>query len=116
MTTMLPPVMDPEMEVPEENLIPQMPSPVPSMNPTVNKVEIGSSIVLTDEEKKALKYIFQTITRPDDDIREKMVPIWQMYENYWRGLQDVVYDSQSHAFLSAAGVLKQANELEDNYI
>lgn len=78
--------------------------------------ETGQTVDLTDEQKDALKYIFQTITKPDDDIREKMVPIWQMYENYWRGLQDVIYDSQLKQFRTASGVVKAAGELEDNYI
>ncbi len=84
--------------------------------PEVTTFQIGNSVELTDEEKTALRCIRDTITEPDDEIREKMTPIWQMYENYWRGIQDVVYDTDSQSFLSAAGVLKSAGELEDTYI
>jgi len=99
---MLPPGMPPP---PDQSIVP----------PEIIK-DPGQAVNLTDEEKTALRYIFQTITKPDDDIREKMVPIWQMYENYWRGLQDVVYDPDLREFRSATGVIRAAGELEDTYI
>jgi len=131
MSTFPPDVQDPEMDMPEEPVDPmvnpEMAPPlgldpemgIPSQPPTeppVKQFGIGESVELTDEEKTALKYIRDTITRPDDEIRERMTPVWQMYENYWRGLQDVIYDSVSQSFLSASGVLKSAGELEDTYI
>ena len=91
------------------------PGPSPNDNPQPT-IEAGQSIDLTDEEKAGLKYIFETITKPDDDIRIRMTPVWQMYENYWRGLQDVIYDSDEREFRSAAGVIRAAGELEDTYI
>ena len=92
------------------------PTAEPPAEPEAQVMELGQSVELTSEEKDALKYVFETITRPDDEIREKMVPIWQMYENYWRGIQDVIYDTESQSFLSASGVLQSAGELEDTYI
>jgi len=92
------------------------PPPDQSIVPPTATTAIGQAINLTDEEKTALKTILTTITKPDDDIREKMVPIWQMYENYWRGLQDVVYDPDLREFRSATGVIRAAGELEDTYI
>lgn len=102
---MPPPEMMGGVPPPEQNVIP----PKPTLDP-------GQAIDLTDEEKTALHTILVTITKPDDDIREKMVPIWQMYENYWRGLQDVIYDPDSREFRSATGVIRAAGELEDTYI
>ena len=95
---------------------PQGPAPMGPPEPEVTTFQIGDSVDLTDEEKTALRNLRDTITEPDNEIREKMTPIWQMYENYWRGIQDVIYDVDSQSFLSAAGVLKSAGELEDTYI
>lgn len=78
--------------------------------------EVSQTIDLSDEEKDALKYIYVTAPKPDDDIRERMVPIWQMYENYWRGLQDLIYDADHREFRSAEGVVRSAGEMEDTYI
>lgn len=107
---------DVEEEVPASPLTPPT-APTPGMDiPIEAKPETGQQIDLTDDQKKDLRYVFDTITKPDDDIREKMVPIWQMYENYWRGLQDIVYDPDLREFRTASGVVKSAGELEDNYI
>jgi hypothetical protein len=103
---------------PEEPGLGDVAPPVPPVEstPIEAQPETGQQIDLTQEQKDALRTVFETITRPDDDIREKMVPIWQMYENYWRGLQDVIYDSETREFRTAAGVVRAAGELEDNYI
>ena len=90
---------------------PQGPAPMGPPEPEVTTFQIGDSVDLTDEEKTALRNLRDTITEPDNEIREKMTPIWQMYENYWRGIQDVIYDVDSQSFLSAAGVLKSAGGL-----
>jgi hypothetical protein len=84
--------------------------------PPSSVTEPARPIDLTDEEKAELRNVFTTITRPDDDVREKMVPIWQKYEYYWRGLQDVVYDKTAKEYRSADGVIRAAGELEDDYI
>ncbi len=84
--------------------------------PEMEELGVGSQIELTDEEKDALKYIRDEAPRPDEQTRLRMTPIWQMYENYWRGLQDVIWSEENQAFVSAAGVLKRAGELEDTYI
>jgi hypothetical protein len=105
----------------QEDVPPQFmgeePPPVPEEQmPPVEDVPIGSQIELSDDEKTALKYIRDEAPRPDEQTRLRMTPIWQMYENYWRGLQDVIWSEENQAFLSAAGVLKRAGELEDTYI
>ena len=105
-----------DLPLDDVGLMEEGPPSLPLPPPPVEKVEIGTSIDLTDDEKTALKLVFDRVTDPDDSTRERMVPIWQMYENYWRGLQDVIWDESSSAFVSAAGVLKQAGELEDTYI
>jgi len=109
---------EPPMEEPPPEQIPPG-TPLESNEgtpPPTEKQPIGVSTDLTEEEKDALKYVLDTITVPDDEIREKMVPIWQMYENYWRGLQDLIYDTERGAFVSPNGVIKAAGEMEDNYI
>lgn len=133
MTPVLPPVneeesfvedsLDPmEAQEPQEPTMEMMDIPEEEVDeipetPETQKLAIGSTAEeLTDDEKTALLYIYQRLTQPDDEVRQRLVPVWQMYENYWRGLQDVVYDPGTQTFLTAAGVLKQAQELEDTYI
>ena len=97
-------------------LMGEEPLPQPPAEPPLDKMDIGSTVVLSEDEKKALKYIRDEAPRTDEQTRMRMTPVWQMYENYWRGLQDAIWDSEHNAFVSAAGVLKRAGELEDTYI
>lgn len=104
-----------------EEGFPELPPGMPPQEQTAPALpeatqEPGQAISLTDDEKAALRHIFTMMPQPDDNIRQKMVPLWQLYEYYWRGLQNLIYDPDSGNFRDAAGVVKAAGELEDNYI
>ena len=109
--------MDEELVEDVTSDVPSMPSPEEETPELLDPV--GDSFVsqdLSDELKEALWNLYVELTRPDDEIREQMVPLWQMYEHYWRGIQDIVYDKNEGAYRSASGLVKSAEEADDDYI
>ncbi len=99
-------LVPPQSPLPASPIIPEAP-PAP---------EVSDPIEITDEIKDALFYLFTTLPKEDDEVRAKMVPIWEIYEYYWRGIQDVLYDKNSNSVVSSTDILRKAGDFEDAYI
>ncbi len=90
--------------------------PADPMPPQASTSEVSDTVEITEEVQEALLYLFDNLPKEDDEVRARMTPIWEIYEYYWRGIQDVLYDKNSNQIVSSVDVLRRAGDFEDAYI